>query len=402
MKYHFFDSASTSRCCAAAVQLVQRFAAEDFGNPSSSHALGQQAAKTIRESRLFFAKTFKVNPEQIIFTGSGTESDNLGIYGVSLQALSKKQTGFRVLCSSTEHPAVKKTVQSLSAFGIETKLIPVDSSGQIQREQLLDLLTPNTLLVSIHQVNNITGAVLPVEELAALVKEKVPTALFHTDAVQAFCKVKVPTNPSAVDLVSISAHKINGPKGIGALIVLNKKLLQNGIRPLIWGGEQEGGMRSGTQNAGLIAGFHAAAEEMLSGHAGYVEKMQALRTRFAELLKTKNLLADSANRKAPLHWNSPVNAVPQIVSLSVPGHPSGPLAKLLEERGYLISTGSACSSQKADPDPTLSAMGLPSTLASSALRVSFSELNSVEEVQGLVDALEQSIQHMSKLLGGRR
>ena len=406
-KYLFFDNASTTKCCKAAADLLLRYADQDYGNPSSSHAFGQQAARAIREARVFFAETFKISPEQVIFTGSGSEADNLAVYGVAMEALVQynaqhKRLGGpapRVITTTIEHPAVRKTVLSLTALGIDAQLVPVDSQGQVDRAKLLELLTPATVLVSIQRVNNIVGALLPVEELAKLCKDRVPGLTFHTDAVQAFGKVEIPSFPSAVDLISVSAHKLHGPKGIGAMIVLNKKLLQNGIRPLIWGGEQEGGFRSGTQSAGLIAGFHAAAAQSLKDREAFLERCGTLQRHLETQLRKKGLLEDSS--KSRIRWNSPTGAVPYIVSLSVPGYPSGPLAKLLEERGCLVSTGSACASQKMEPDPVLSAMGLPQPIHSSAIRISFSSSIRKEDVDTLVQALDESIQLMAQLLGGR-
>lgn len=409
-RFRFFDSASTTQCCDAAVRLIQRFAAEDFGNPSSSHAYGQAAAKAIREARLFFAQTFQVGPDQIIFTGSGSEADNLAVYGVAMQGLvrnAKNPAGspMRVLCSATEHPAVRKTVASLASLGFEAQTIPVDPEGQIRMKEFLELLTPSTVLVSIQQVNNITGAILPVEDLARKAKEKVPGVIFHTDAVQAFGKVPHPQSSSQIDLLSISAHKIKGPKGVGALVVLNKKLLQKdatGLRPLIWGGEQEGGYRSGTQNAGLIAGFHAAAEEVLRKNPETMAKMRDLQSRFRQELENRGLVARPGGPTARLVWNSPGSAAPHIISLSIPNLPSGPYAKLLEERGFLVSTGSACSSQKVEPDAALAAMGFPPSISGSALRVSFCDLNTAEDVVELAAAMDESLQLMAKLLGSSK
>lgn len=404
MKYRFFDSASTTPCCPSASQLVQQFASEDFGNPSSSHVYGQRAARAIRAARLFFAQTFRVEPQQVIFTGSGSEADNLAVYGTALHALGNHHHSekLRVLASATDHPAVRKTVQSLSHLGIDPQLIPVDSKGQIQEDSFEELLTPSTLLVSIQQVNNITGAILPVESLAEFAKKRVPGVLFHSDAVQGFGKTRTLTAPSSVDLVSISGHKIKGPKGVGALIVLNRDLLKSGLRPLVWGGEQEGGFRSGTQNAGLIAGFHSAAEQVISRMDAQLEHIQKLQHCFKEALIQKDLMSATEENPKKIRWNSPSSAIPHIVSLSVPGYPTGPLTRLLEERGFLISTGSACSSNKAEPDAVLSAMGLPSSLHNFAIRVSFSDFIQEEDVRDLVDAIAESIGIMSQLLGGKR
>jgi cysteine desulfurase len=416
--YLFFDNAATTQCCESAARLLHRFAIEDFGNPSSSHAYGQTASRAIAEARQFFAQTFKIKPAQVIFTGGGTEADNLAVYGIALQAIvnanqksaksGKPASRPRVIASSIEHPAVRKTVESLSEMGIDTQLVPITSDAQIRMDELERLLTPDTVLVSIQQVNNIVGSVLPVTEIARRCKELQPNVIFHTDSVQAFGKVEHPVAGSAVDLVSISGHKVHGPKGVGALIVLNENLLKSGIRPLIWGGEQEGGLRSGTQNAGLIAGFHAAAQETLASKAQVETHIKKLQSYFKEMLLARGLIHTDSSRSL-LRWNSPVHAVPHIINLSLmqvaPGKsasvfPSGLLAQMLEERGCLVSTGSACSSKKKAPDAVLQAMGLPAEACSSALRISFSSCNQKEDVDTLVAALEESLKMMSSLFQG--
>ncbi|MFL5814436.1 MAG: cysteine desulfurase family protein [Bdellovibrionia bacterium] len=413
--YLFFDNAATTRCCDSAATLLHRFATEDFGNPSSSHAYGQKASKAIADARQFFAQTFKVKPAQVIFTGGGTEADNLAVYGIALQAIvnankASSQTGNpaarpRVLASAIEHPAVRKTVESLSEMGIDAQLIPVNADAQIRMDALEQLLTPETVLVSIQQVNNIVGSVLPVTEIARRCKELQPNVIFHTDAVQAFGKVEHPVSGSPVDLVSISGHKVHGPKGVGALIVLNENLLKSGIRPLIWGGEQEGGLRSGTQNAGLIAGFHAAAQETLAQKPQVEVHVKKLQSYFKEMLLARGLTHAEPTR-CLLRWNSPSQAVPHIINLSLmqvaPGKsagllPGGLLAQMLEERGCLVSTGSACSSKKKAPDAVLMAMGLPVEACGAALRISFSSSNKLEDVDTLIAALDESLQMMRSL-----
>lgn len=415
--YLFFDNAATTRCCDSAATLLHRFATEDFGNPSSSHAYGQKASKAIADARQFFAQTFKVKPAQVIFTGGGTEADNLAVYGIALQAIvnasktssqiGKPASRPRVLTSAIEHPAVRKTVESLSEMGIDAQLLPVTADAQIRMDVLEQMLTPETVLVSIQQVNNIVGSILPVTEIARRCKELQPNVIFHTDSVQAFGKVEHPVSGSPVDLVSISAHKVHGPKGVGALIVLNEKLLENGIRPLIWGGEQEGGLRSGTQNAGLIAGFHAAAQETLAQRAQVEAHVKKLQSYFREMLLARGL-THSDPARCLLRWNSPSHAAPHIINLSLiqvaPGKsaavfPSGLLAQMLEERGCLVSTGSACSSKKKAPDAVLAAMGLPAEACSSALRISFSSSNKLEDIDTLVAALDESLQMMRSLFG---
>lgn len=430
--YLFFDSASTTKCCEAATELLLKYANEDYGNPASNHFLGQKAARAIRDARQFFAGTFRVKPEQVIFTGSGTEANNLALQGIAHSFLKKNRDNQTLiplfLCTAIEHPAVRKTVLSLSDFGFETEILPVDPSGQISKESLDALLTSsdvsftspdlrfeseppfskknfssptNLAVVSIQQVNNILGTQLPVETLATTLKKKFPKLIFHTDAVQAFGKVPCPRSGSAVDLVSLSAHKIGGPKGVGALIVLNPSLLQR-IRPLIFGGGQENGMRSGTQNAGLIAGFHVAAKSRLESQKTYHESAELVRQHFKESLIQKGLFNEAHPLESKIHWNSPANALPHIVSLSLPGYPAAPLAKLLEERRCLVSVGSACHSRKPEPDPVLSAIGLPLSHQTSAIRISFSPENTIQESEILAQALDESIQLMDHLLGKKK
>lgn len=371
---------------------MTRFAAQDFGNPSSAHLLGRQAAKALIEARKFFADQFQIKSEQVIFTGSGSESDNLAIYGVALDALAKGKKGARVITSASEHAAVKKSVQSLESLGFDVQLAPLKSDGQIDEPRLLELINPNVILVSIHRVNNILGTLIDVENLARLCKQKQPSLIFHSDCVQAFGKVDLPKAGSAVDLISLSAHKIQGPKGIGALIVLNPTLIKAGLRPLIWGGDQEMGLRSGTQSSGLIAGFHIAAQKTLNSRQKTQDQMELLRQTLQSELKKQGLL-DLAVR-----WNSPSLSIPNIVNLSVIGVPSTLVAQMLEEDGCIVSTGSACSSKKAEPDSVLTAMGCDETVCSSALRVSFCKTNRPEDVVYLVQSLGRSIKKVKELL----
>lgn len=397
----FLDTAATTRCCQGATDLLRRFAHEDYGNPSSNHGYGQVASRAIKDAHLFFANHFNVSPGQVIFTGSGTEADNLAIYGIALgRGLGNRGTPtrpVRILVSATEHPAVRRTALSLASLGMDPRIIPVDAQGQIREKEFLELLTPETALVSIQQVNNITGVIHPVERWAELAKQRQPRVVFHTDAIQAFGKIPTPRAPSAVDLVSLSGHKVEGPKGVGALIVLDEKLLSHDqLRPLLWGGDQESGFRAGTQNAGLIGGFHLAAAQALAKQTEAADRLRALRDRFRESLAMRPLLAET------VRWNSPAeNCVPHIVSLSVAPLPSSALSKLLEDRGILVSTGSACSSQKTEPDPVLSAMGLPVADCAAALRVSFSAENTPEDIDRLVQSFEESVLLMSRLLGLR-
>lgn len=391
MNYLFFDNAATTRCCPEAGKKLLQYSCEEFGNPSSTHILGKRAAQAIQQARVFFASQFKTLPEHIVFTASGTEADNMALYGATLSPDFQNRKP-RIVVSAVEHPAVLDTARSLAELGIDLQIAPVDENCQILEKELFDLITENTVLVSIMRLNNIVGSILPVEELARKVKAIRPEIIFHTDAVQAFGKVSLPTSESAIDLVSLSSHKIEGPKGVGALVILNSKILSH-FRPLIRGGAQENGFRSGTQSTGLIAAFHAAAERMLLRQASYVTRVGELKSLFKKELETRNLLGKT------LTWNSPTDASPNIVNLSSPGIPSSPIAKLLEEKGCLISVGSACASKKVQPDPVLTAMGLPQPVCSSALRISFSDSLTDQDIQHLAQALEESLDTLKQLMG---
>lgn len=399
-RYLFFDSASTTKCSREAAELVMRFTTEDYGNPSSSHAYGQKSSQAIREARVFFATVFGVNPDQIIFTGSGSEADNLALYGVCLArpaSVARGASQCHLLVSSIEHPAVRNTALSLKDLGVDVEFLPSGPDARVRKQDLLDRIRPETTLISIQHVNNIVGTVTDVEALATAAKAKNPHVVFHTDSVQAFGKVPLPKAPSAVDLVSISGHKVHGPKGVGALIVLNRSLLKGGLRPLIWGGEQEGGFRSGTQNAGLIAGFHSAARDCIEEMETRCARVRTLQQRFRDALTQAGLLTPSG----PGHWNSPDEALPHIVSLSFPKYPTGPLSRLLEERGCLVSTGSACSSAKSEPDRVLQAMGFDAPRCESMLRISFDAELEPADVDTLVSCLKASVEQVQKLLGPR-
>lgn len=403
--YLFFDTASTTKCCEPAAEYLVKYSVEEFGNPSSVHCFGQSSAKAIQDARSFFADAFKVDPEQVIFTGSGTEANNLAILGTTFdlqrtasQNPSESETfAPHVLASSVEHAAVRNTMLSLMDYGVQVGFIPMSTAERIEPEKIESLLSPSLHLVSIQTLNNIVGSQFDVIALAEWIKNRFPKVLFHTDAIQAFGKIPVADSRSQVDMVSISGHKIYGPKGIGALIVLNKKLLKNNkIRPLIWGGEQEGGLRSGTQSTGLIAAFHKAAEIALSGQEENFQKIKKLRDQLEKTLTQRHLLGPS---KAPLRWNSPAQASPYIINLSVPGYPAAAFAKLLEERGCLISVGSACSSSKSTADPVLAAMAFPKEVQTSAFRISLSTDLTQSDIETLAQALQDSVLHMQRLAG---
>ncbi|MCC7441991.1 MAG: cysteine desulfurase [Bdellovibrionales bacterium] len=404
--YRFFDTASTTKCCESALKALLRFSSEEFAHPSSAHQMGRTAAQAIETARAVIARAFGVPADHVIFTGGGTESDNLAVYGVAGSHAARRlaraiplEIPARFLCSDIEHPAVWSAVDSVTSFGFERRFINMLPDGQPDLTVYREQLAPHTAFVSFMSVNNVTGAVLPVEELCAMAKQSAPGCVTHSDCVQGFAKVPMPRAGGPVDLVSISAHKIGGPKGIGALIALNPGVLDRSrFRPLMWGGGQEEGWRGGTQNAGMIAAFGTAVEETLANAEKSRRETAQLRERLRSRLVQKNLLdpdPSAALTRGTIRWLSPSSAVPQVVSLSLPGIPSSITASRLEERGCLVATGSACSSGRSGPDRVLQALGFADELASSGIRVSLCCALGQKDVDHLVDALEASLRTSS-------
>lgn len=390
----YFDHASTSPCDNRVVEQVRYFNEVAFGNPSSAHSLGETASRAIHSARIFFANLFGVSPQQVLFTSGATEANNLAIQGIALSQLIRKpgpQKG-RAVFSGMEHVSVRKSMQSLQEFGFEVVSLPLTNRGKIEERSLKTLAEPPTFLMSLMTVNNITGGRVLIETLASQAKVIHPHLVFHTDAAQAFGKILLPRSPCAIDLLSISSNKMGGPKGVGALIVFNMDLIHNSrLRPLIWGGDQESGLRAGTPNTGLIAGFHLAAQLYLQDSEKSFQKVTRLRDTLKIQLETHGLLGRQ------VLWNSPEDALPHIVSLSVPGFPPASLVRILDEMGFCLSTGSACRSKKVESDPVLKAMGLPDWVTQHALRLSFSPQNTEEEVIRFVDCLKSSLLTLDKL-----
>ena len=249
----YFDNSATTRCYPEVAEIVVKTMTEDFGNPSAMHLKGVEAEKYVREAAQTLAKILKVNEKEIIFTSGGTESNNLALFG---GADANKRSGNHIITTSVEHAAVGQPAERLEQMGYEVTIVPVDHRGVVQLEALEKALRPDTILVSTMYVNNEVGAVMPVEEIAKLVHEKSPKALYHVDAIQAFGKYRIYPKKAGIDMLSVSSHKIHGPKG-GGFLYINEKAR---IQPQILGGGQQAGMRSGTDNVPGIAGLGVAAK----------------------------------------------------------------------------------------------------------------------------------------------
>lgn len=370
----YFDNSATTRCYPEVAEIVVKTMTEDFGNPSAMHLKGVEAEKYVREAAQTLAKILKVNEKEIIFTSGGTESNNLALFG---GADANKRSGNHIITTSVEHAAVGQPAERLEQMGYEVTIVPVDHRGVVQLEALEKALRPDTILVSTMYVNNEVGAVMPVEEIAKLVHEKSPKALYHVDAIQAFGKYRIYPKKAGIDMLSVSSHKIHGPKGVGFLYINEKARIQ----PQILGGGQQAGMRSGTDNVPGIAGLGVAAKMVYTDFDEKIEHMYQLKERLAEgFLKLPDVRLNGMEIR---------EGAPQILSASFLGVRSEVLLHTLEEKGIYVSAGSACSSHKRKADGTLSAMGMEAAQRESTLRFSFSEENTFEEVDYALEVIGQ-------------
>ena len=370
----YFDNSATTRCYPEVAEIVVKTMTEDFGNPSAMHLKGVEAEKYVREAAQTLAKILKVNEKEIIFTSGGTESNNLALFG---GADANKRSGNHIITTSVEHAAVGQPAERLEQMGYEVTIVPVDHRGVVQLEALEKALRPDTILVSTMYVNNEVGAVMPVEEIAKLVHEKSPKALYHVDAIQAFGKYRIYPKKAGIDMLSVSSHKIHGPKGVGFLYINEKARIQ----PQILGGGQQAGMRSGTDNVPGIAGLGVAAKMVYTDFDEKIEHMYQLKERLAEgFLKLPDVRLNGMEIR---------EGAPQILSASFLGVRSEVLIHTLEEKGIYVSAGSACSSHKRKAAGTLSAMGMEAAQRESTLRFSFSEENTFEEVDYALEVIGQ-------------
>ena len=372
----YFDNSATTRCYDSVKDIVVKAMTEDFGNPSAMHLKGVEAEKYIKSSAESLARLLKVQEKEILFTSGGTESDNLALIGA---AFANKRSGNHIITTSVEHPAVSQPALFLQEQGFEVTYLPVDSRGVVKMDALKAVLREDTILVSVMYVNNEVGAVMPVEEIAALVHEKSPRALFHVDAIQAFGKYRIYPKKKGIDLLSVSGHKIHGPKGVGFLYINEKAKIQ----PQILGGGQQGGMRSGTDNVPGIAGLGAAAVEIYKNLEENVENMYRLKEHIAQGLEK---IGDIRINGMDLR-----EGAPQILSISVMGVRSEVLLHSLEDRGIYVSAGSACSSHKRKPSATLAAMGMSKDQIESTVRLSFCEENTIEEADYFLQVMGELV-----------
>lgn len=372
----YLDNSATTCLCSSAKERMVEAINKYYGNPSSLHSAGTAAQRQLDAARAAVAKSLSCEAEEIVFTGSGTLANNAAIFGA---AHALRRRGNRIVTTCVEHPSVSECMAQLEKEGFEVIYLKVDKYGKINKSELMQAVNSKTILISLMYVNNEVGSIMPVETARLAVKRAGAPALIHCDAIQAYGKLPIKPSRLGVDLMSASAHKINGPKGVGFLYV------RKGVRlaPYIFGGGQEGKIYSGTQPMPAIMGLHGAVEE-LPDLTAQLEKTTALRDYFVQ----------EAGKINGIVINSGEDALPYIVNISAIGHPSQTMLNYLSDSGVYVSGGSACA--KGHRSKVLTAMGLAPERIDSALRVSFSRFTTREEVDMLLCALENGVNTLRK------
>ncbi len=372
----YLDNSATTRCYKEVCDIVGTVMYEDYGNPSSVHKKGLEAEQYVRKAKEVFSHILKVQEKEIYFTSGGTEGDNMALIGV---AKANVRTGKHLITTSIEHPAILNSMLHLEEEGFRVTFLPVNSNGQIELEDLREALCDETILVSIMHVNNEIGSVQPIEEAVQLVKTYNKNIVFHVDAVQGFGKYRIFPKKIGVDVLTISGHKIHGPKGSGVIYIDHKVK----IKPIIFGGEQQKNIRSGTENLPGIAGIAVAAKEIYRNLEKKTEKMRDLRNYFQEALMTME----------GVRVNTPTgeNSAPHILSVSFENVRSEVLLHALEEKGIYVSAGSACASNHPGISGVLKSIGLEQKFLESTIRFSFSEFTTKEEIDYTLEVLNSCV-----------
>ncbi|SFR68657.1 cysteine desulfurase family protein [Anaeromicropila populeti] len=375
----YLDNAATTKPFEAVRKRMWETLEENYGNPSSMHKKGVEAEKYVREARETIAAALKAEQKEIIFTSGGTESNNMALIGA---AYANQRAGKHIITTKIEHPSVHNPLFFLEEQGFQVTYLNVDKNGRVILEELAESIRKETILVSVMYVNNEVGACEKIDEISKIIKEKNENTVFHVDAIQGFGKYKIYPKRLGIDLLSVSAHKIHGPKGAGFLYVQNKVK----IKPILFGGEQQRGLRSGTENVPGIAGLSKAVEEI---YKNYDEKR-------THLYKLKKYFIDRIGEMGGVMVNGIENipieeTAPHIVSVSFEDVRSEVLLHALEEKGIYVSSGSACASNHPQLSGTLKAMGIPKKYLDSTLRFSFSVSTTIEEIDYTIEELKKIV-----------
>lgn len=377
----YFDNSATTKVTESVKNIVVKTMTEDFGNPSSMHMVGVKAERYVKEAKQIIANILKVDEGEIYFTSGGTESNNMAIIGA---ADANRRKGNKIITTKIEHPSVLNTMKYLEKQGYQVVYLPVDRCGIVDMEALKEEMTEDTILVSVMYVNNEVGAIEPIAEIGRYIKSIQPDVIFLVDAIQAFGKMEIRPKKENIDLLTVSGHKIHGPKGSGFIYIKKNTKLN----PIIFGGGQQNGFRSGTENVSGIAGIGQAAKD---AHDNLEKNVKIL-------TDLKDYLIDKLQGLEDVVINSKkgTEGAPHIVSVSFGGVRSEVLLHALEDKGIYVSAGSACSSNKPAVSETLKAMKIDKDLLGSTIRFSFCELNTIEEIDFAVEEIKKMLPVLRK------
>ena len=370
----YFDNSASTRVLDSVKDIVVKTMTEDYVNAAAKHRKGMEAEQYIREARRIIAGTLKAAEKEILFTSGGSESNNMALIGT---ALANQRAGRHIISTAVEHPSVYNPLTYLEELGFEITFLPVDHNGHISLQQLEEAIRPDTILVSVMYVNNEVGAVEPIEEISRIIKAKNPSVIFHVDAIQAYGKYVIRPKKQGIDLLSVSGHKIHGPKGVGFLYIRSGVK----IKPLIYGGGQQNNLRSGTENVPGAAGLGVAAKEMYTDHEEKIRRLTELKDYMIDRLgEIEGTLVNSKKG---------TESAPQIVSVSFEGVRSEVLLHALEDKEIYVSSGSACSSHHPGISGTLKGIGLAQKYLDATIRISFGIFNTKEEIDYCIDTLKE-------------
>lgn len=376
----YLDNSSTTRVYPEVIDEMNRLMYEGYGNPSSLHRRGTAAERVFTSAREGLAELLGVKGKNLVFTSGGTESNNLGVLGIARR---NRRRGKHLVTTAVEHSSVLEPFKRLETEGFDVTYISPNTMGFVDPEAAAQAVTPQTVLVSIMHVNNETGAVMPVSRLARVVKEQNPETIFHVDAVQSFTKIPLAPAQQNIDAVSLSAHKIHGPKGVGVLY------LRDGIlaEPLFWGGSQQEEIRPGTENIPGIAGMALAAQISMQHYRSQRNLLKSYRDKMISFLQ-------SEHPGSRINGPDNENAAPHILNVSFPGLKGEIILHALEEHNIFLSTGSACHARSKEPSHVLKAMGLNMETMEGAVRISFSWMNTEDEIQYAAEKISTVIEDL--------
>ena len=384
----YLDNSATTRISDVALKKYIEISTESFGNPSSLHTLGHEAEKILRTVRESVQKSFGVRDGEVIFTASGTEANNLAITGRAY-AKDRYRRGAKIITTDSEHASVSEPLSRLEREGYRIARIPT-VGGKVDLECLKAELTGDVILVTVMMVNNETGALYDIAEISRIVKAMAPEALVHVDATQSYMKLPMSRRKLGCDMITVSSHKIHGPKGVGALYIAPDVIKTRGISPIILGGGQEGGLRSGTENVPGIAAFGAAIDEGAKDLASNAEKMNALREYIIEEIRTNESTKE-------ISLTLPDSHAPHILNVTLPRIKSETMLHYLSSVGIFVSSGSACSSNSAHKSSALISFGRSEADADSSIRISLSHDSTKEDADALIRALGDGIKRLARI-----